>query len=99
MQDFDPVALRRYPPPTADAFRDVAAALHGVARNNIIATRGGDELLRLIITTFVDPGRLIAMTAPTYSLYPVLAQIQGLPDIADSAAAQLGACCGLLRPG
>ena len=79
IQDFDPVALRRYPPPTADAFRDVAAALHGVASNNIIATRGGDELLRLIITTFVDPGQLIAMTAPTYSLYPVLAQIQDCP--------------------
>jgi histidinol-phosphate aminotransferase len=79
IQDFDPVALRRYPPPTADTFRDVAAALHGVSRSNIIATRGGDELLRLIITTFVDPGRLIAMTAPTYSLYPVLAQIQDCP--------------------
>ncbi len=79
IQDFDPAALRRYPPPTADAFRDVAAALHGVASNNIIATRGGDELLRLIITTFVDPGQLIAMTAPTYSLYPVLAQIQDCP--------------------
>jgi len=76
---FDPASLRRYPPPTADTFRDIAAELHGVTRNNIIATRGGDELLRLIITTFVNPGELIAMTAPTYSLYPVLAQIQDCP--------------------
>lgn len=68
--------LRRYPPPTADAFRDIAAARHGVRRNNIIATRGGDELLRLVMTTFVDPGETVAMTDPTYSLYPVLASIQ-----------------------
>lgn len=69
-------ALRRYPPPLADGFRDIAATRHQVSRGNIIATRGGDELLRLVITTFVDPGQTIAMTDPTYSLYPVLAQIQ-----------------------
>lgn len=69
-------SLRRYPPPTADDFRDLAAARHGVLRDNIIATRGGDELLRLVLTTFVDPGETIVVTDPTYSLYPVLAQIQ-----------------------
>lgn len=69
-------SLRRYPPPTADRFRDLAARYHGLSRHNIIATRGGDELLRLVLTTFVDPGELVAMTDPTYSLYPVLASIQ-----------------------
>jgi histidinol-phosphate aminotransferase len=69
-------SLRRYPPPTADRFREIAATRHGVEIRNIIATRGGDELLRLVITTFVDPGETIAMTDPTYSLYPVLARIQ-----------------------
>lgn len=79
LASINPDDLRRYPPPTADAFRDTAARLHAVDRDNIIATRGGDELLRLIITTFVAPGDLIAMTQPTYSLYPVLAQIQDCP--------------------
>ena len=68
--------LRRYPPPTADGFRQLAASRHGLALDNIIATRGGDELLRLVLTTFVDPGETIAVTDPTYSLYPVLAAIQ-----------------------
>ncbi|MFT4631264.1 MAG: histidinol-phosphate aminotransferase [Candidatus Pseudothioglobus sp.] len=76
---FDPASLRRYPPPTANAFRDIAAKLHDVQRDNLIATRGGDELLRLLITTFVDRGEYIAMSSPTYSLYPVLAQIQDCP--------------------
>ena len=71
--------LRRYPPPDADGFRDTAAALHKIDRDNIIVTRGGDELLRLMITTFVDPGQAIGVTEPTYSLYPVLARIQNCP--------------------
>ncbi len=81
LADFDPVSLRRYPPATSAAFRQVAADLHSVAPENIIATRGGDELLRLVITTFVNPGERIGMTYPTYSLYPVLAQIQDCPIV------------------
>ncbi len=79
LDDFHLDSLRRYPPPTADPFRQLAARLHHVTQENIIATRGGDELLRLLITTFVNPGEAIGMTNPTYSLYPVLAQIQGCP--------------------
>ncbi len=76
---FNADKLRRYPPPDADDFRDTAAALHQIDRNNIIVTRGGDELLRLMLTTFVDPGQPIGITEPTYSLYPVLARIQNCP--------------------
>jgi len=69
--------LRRYPQPFANGFRDVAAAVHGVSRDNIMATNGGDELLRLAITTFVDSGETLGMAEPSYSLYPVLAAVQG----------------------
>ncbi len=79
LDNFDVDTLRRYPPATADHFRRAAAELHGVNPENIMATRGGDELLRLMITTFVDPGEKIGMTHPTYSLYPILAQIQDCP--------------------
>jgi histidinol-phosphate aminotransferase len=79
IRSFDISKLRRYPPANADHFRDLAAEIHDVQRGNIIATRGGDELLRLMITTFVDPGQPIGVTEPTYSLYPVLAQIQNCP--------------------
>jgi histidinol-phosphate aminotransferase len=71
--------LRRYPPPMADGFRQIAADLHGLEIDNIIATRGGDELLRLVITTFVEPGQTIGVTSPTYSLYETLAEIQDCP--------------------
>src|SRR5262245_38553736 len=49
-------ALRRYPPPTADELRSVIAALHGVELPQVVAVNGGDELLRLALTTFVEPG-------------------------------------------
>ena len=79
LDSIDIANLRRYPPPTAKDFRDVAAALHKVAPHNIIPTNGGDELLRLVMTTFVGPDDVIAVTKPSYSLYPVLAEAQNSP--------------------
>lgn len=73
--------LRRYPQPFANEFRKEAAQYHGLNIENIIATNGGDELIRLAITTFVDPGQSIAIGEPSYSLYPVLAAIQNCPVV------------------
>ena len=72
----DSATLRRYPPSMANAFRQAAASLHGVSAANIIPVNGGDELLRLAITTFAGVGDWIAVTKPSYSLYPVLADVQ-----------------------
>jgi len=74
--------LRRYPPPMADQFRQLAASTFSSAADkpltseNIVPTNGGDELLRLAITTFAEKGDSIAFAEPGYSLYPILAQIQ-----------------------
>ena len=78
-RSIDPEALRRYPSPTSAVFRAEAAGAHGVHPDNIVCTNGGDELLRLAITTFVEPGRPIGMAEPSYSLYPVLAAIHDSP--------------------
>ncbi len=68
--------LRRYPPPAASGFRAAAAKVHGVTPEQVLATNGGDELLRLAITVFCEPGGGgLGETAPTYSLYDVLAEI------------------------
>jgi histidinol-phosphate aminotransferase len=87
LRDIDPEALRRYPPAAADGFRRAAAALHGISLDQVVAVNGGDELLRMVITTFVDPGTPIGVVDPSYSLYPVLAAIHGSPIVAlDSLA-------------
>jgi histidinol-phosphate aminotransferase len=71
-----PEQLRRYPNPTARGFREAAAQVHDLSPDHIIATNGGDELLRLVITTFVEPKGVIGYAEPSYSLYPVLAAVQ-----------------------
>ena len=69
--------LRRYPSPLADEFCSLASRVHSINPENIIPTNGGDELLRLILTTFAGENDTLAITSPSYSLYPVLANIQG----------------------
>ncbi|WP_142781705.1 histidinol-phosphate transaminase [Agrobacterium sp. T29] len=67
--------LQRYPDPLANKFRDAAAHLNGLSRDEIIVTNGGDELLRLALTTFVDPGRSVGIVTPSYGAYSVMSTI------------------------
>jgi histidinol-phosphate aminotransferase len=68
--------LRRYPNPTADAFRTAAAKLLNVTPDMILCGNGSDELLTIATRTFVPPGGKLAFPMPTYSLYPVLSRLQ-----------------------
>ena len=68
--------LRRYPSPTADAFRSAAAAVLGVTPDMILAGNGSDDILTVATRTFVPPGGALAAPDPTYSLYPVLSRLQ-----------------------
>ena len=77
IRSFDAETLRRYPPATADRFRRQVATRFGLSPSQVVVTNGGDEALRLAITTFVDPGATFGTTAPGYSLCPVLAGVQG----------------------
>jgi len=69
--------LRRYPNPTADALRGKLAKLHHCRPDNIIVGNGSDELLALATRAFVEPGETVQFFNPSYSLYPVLAEIHG----------------------
>ena len=42
---------------------------------------GGDELLSIAVRAFCDERRPLAYPVPTYSLYPVLAQIENVKAI------------------
>ena len=68
--------LRRYPQPTADPLRAQLARAHELDVDNFVVTNGGDEALRLALTTFVEPHSPMGTLEPSYSLYPVLADIQ-----------------------
>ena len=76
IQNFATEQLRVYPQTDAKVLRQAIADHHGVGIDSVVVTHAGDEALRLAVTTFVASGGVVASTEPTYSLYPVLAQIQ-----------------------
>jgi histidinol-phosphate aminotransferase len=78
--------LRLYPNPTAQVLREKLARLHGCHADNIIVGNGSDELLALATRCFVEPSpkskvqspkSVVQYFTPSYSLYPVLADIHG----------------------
>jgi histidinol-phosphate aminotransferase len=84
--------LRLYPNPTAQLLREKLAKLHGCHADNIIVGNGSDELLALATRAFVEPvaadvnrrtnraftsAATVQYFTPSYSLYPVLADIHG----------------------
>ena len=71
----EPEQLRRYPNATADAFRAAAAPILGVEPDMIMAGNGSDDVLAIAMLAFCSPGDLLAYPHPTYSLYPVIAEL------------------------
>ena len=78
--------LRLYPNPMAEKLRAKLAKLHGCKPENIIIGNGSDEVLALATRAFVEPGlkskvqspkAVVQYFTPSYSLYPVLADIHG----------------------
>ena len=69
-------SLRLYPEPLADSLRAVAATVYGVKPENILAGNGSDEILSIIMRSFVGPEDRVAFPVPTYSLYDTLIAIQ-----------------------
>jgi histidinol-phosphate aminotransferase len=69
--------LRLYPDPHATALREKLAARYALAAaDQILIGNGCDDILNLCVRAFCDAGSKLAYFWPSYSLYPVLAEIQ-----------------------
>ncbi|MCA9262648.1 MAG: histidinol-phosphate transaminase [Planctomycetales bacterium] len=68
--------LRRYPDPSASAFRRVAGDLFGFPEDWILCGNGSDDILTIAMRTFVGEGQAVRFPTPSYVLYKTLAQIQ-----------------------
>ena len=77
LKSFDLERLRLYPDPLWTALRTLLAEKHRVSMDRIFIGNGSDEVLRLLFQAYLAPGDTVAITDPTYSLYPVLAHIFG----------------------
>ena len=72
----DAASLRLYPSPTSAALRAAVAKLHGLQPENVCVGNGSDDILNLLIRTFCTREVAAGYTLPSYSLYPVLIEIQ-----------------------
>ena len=72
--------LRLYPEPDCDRLRNEIAVLtgYGCRPENLFVANGSDEALRLCIDAFCEPDGSVGYVEPSYSLYPVLADIRGV---------------------
>ena len=77
LRTFDPERLRLYSEPLSLELRDLAAVPYGLDRDWVLAGNGSDDLLTIALRTCVDQGGVLAYPTPSYSLYPVLADLQG----------------------
>jgi histidinol-phosphate aminotransferase len=76
LASFDPSELRLYPDPVCKELRQAAAALHGCQAAQVFVANGSDEILALCTRAFVEDDGSIGYFDPSYSLYPVLANIR-----------------------
>ena len=68
--------LAKYPDPLATVFRLRAAEVLGVDPDWILCGNGSDDLLTILVRTFVGVGECLRMPYPSYILYRTLAGIQ-----------------------
>ena len=69
------VALNRYPDPTASALCAAAAKYYGVELSQIVAGNGSDELISILLSSLLDSGSKIAISAPDFSMYAFYAHL------------------------
>ena len=70
--------LNRYPEPHPHALTAALAHFYGVAPTMLLAGRGSDELIDLLIRSYCRAGQdAVIICPPTFAMYAVAARIQG----------------------
>ena len=90
LQHMDANRLRLYPDPVCTQLREEISELYGLSKDWAICGNGSDDLLTIAVRTFVDQNAAIAYPDPSYSLYPVLADIQGARHVVINLTATFG---------
>ncbi len=74
----DAAALRRYPEPQPPILRAMLAELYGCEASQLLAGRGSDEAIDLLIRAICRPGEdAVLVTPPTFGMYAVCARLHG----------------------
>ncbi len=77
-EDATHAGLNRYPEPQPEELIQHLAELYGVEPRNVLAGRGSDEGIDLLVRAFCRAGRdSVVICPPTFGMYKVSARIQG----------------------
>lgn len=71
-------ACNRYPDPTADRLRDEIAQTYGLTRETVLMASGSDEIIDLLLRTFVRSRSAVVSLEPSYGMYKVSAVANGI---------------------
>ncbi len=69
--------LNRYPDGSGYYLRQALAKKHGLAAEQIILGNGSNELIELLVRTFVAPGDEAVVPHPSFVVYPMIVQAAG----------------------
>jgi histidinol-phosphate aminotransferase len=72
----DGASLRLYPNPKSTPLRAAVATLHGLGEANVCIGNGSVDILTMLVRAFCSNAAPLGFTVPSYSLYPVLVEIQ-----------------------
>ena len=73
----NPEIWRLYPDPHSDRLRRAIARAYDLQLDNVIVGNGSDELLSIALRSFTGENDRVILASPSYSLFHVLARIQG----------------------
>lgn len=69
--------LNRYPDGSGFYLRQALAKRHGVGQDQVILGNGSNELLELLVRTFLKPGDEAVVPHPSFVVYPMIVQAAG----------------------
>ena len=74
------LGANRYPDPQPAALRERLALVYGVRAEQVLAGRGSDEAIDLLVRALCVPGRdAVVISPPVFGMYAVSARLQGAP--------------------
>jgi len=69
---------RLYPEDEEQELIGKLSKVHGIPADSIIVSAGGDQLIDLILSSYLERGDTVLAVTPTFSMYPRMARIKGL---------------------
>src|SRR5207302_11430116 len=69
--------LNRYPDGSGFYLRQALAKKHGVSPDQVVLGNGSNELIELLVRTFLRPGDEAVVPSPSFVVYPMIVQAAG----------------------